>query len=247
MLSGRTRMVSIVHVSNTLGTINPIADIAKMAHDAGALMMVDGAQAMQHLKVNVRELGCDFYAFSGHKMFGPTGIGGLWGRRELLELMPPYRGGGEMIESVSFDGTTYAGLPSRFEAGTPNICGAVALGAAVEFLNGIDLDAVAAHEQSLLDEATERIGSLPGVTIVGTAPRKTAVVSFTMDGVHPHDIGTILDYEGVAIRTGHHCTQPLMERLGLTATARASFAMYNRREEIDALVNGLQKVREVFG
>ena len=247
LLGPRTRMVAVGHVSNALGTVNPVARIAAMAHDAGALVLVDGAQAAPHLAIDVAALGCDFYAFSGHKAFGPTGAGVLWGRAELLEAMPPYQGGGEMIRTVSLTTrSTWNKVPHKFEAGTPNIAGVIGLGAALEWLGNVGLDAVAAHEHDLLETATARLGSIPGVRLVGTARDKAAVVSFVMDDVHPHDIGTILDREGIAIRAGHHCAQPVMERFGLAATARASFAVYNTREEIDALARGVEEVREVF-
>ncbi|MHC5005658.1 MAG: cysteine desulfurase, partial [Planctomycetota bacterium] len=247
LVSERTKIVSVVHVSNTLGTINPVRRIADLAHAAGAVLVVDGAQALPHLRVDVRELGCDFYASSGHKMYGPTGIGVLWGRSELLEEMPPYQGGGEMIKSVSFERTVYHDLPHKFEAGTPDIAGAVGLGAAVEYLESLDFEAMELHEQQLLRHATEILGQFPEVRLIGTAEPKSAVVSFVLDGIHPHDIGTILDQEGVAIRTGHHCTQPLMERFGVAATARASMGLYNTTAEVDALAAGLRRVLEVMG
>jgi cysteine desulfurase/selenocysteine lyase len=246
LLTGRTRLVSVVHVSNSLGTVNPVAEIVRMAHARGIPVLVDGAQAMPHLDVDVRALDCDFYAFSGHKMFGPTGIGCLFGKRALLDAMPPYQGGGEMIRSVTFEKTTYSPLPGKFEAGTPDIAGVIGLGAAIAYLDGLDARAMAAHEADLVAYATAALEEIDGVRIIGTAPHKASVVSFTMAGAHPHDIGTILDQEGVAIRTGHHCTQPVMARFGVPATARASFAFYNTRADADALVHGLARVRELF-
>jgi cysteine desulfurase / selenocysteine lyase len=245
-LSTRTRIVATTHVSNTLGTVLPIKQIADLAHDAGAVYLVDGAQGVPHLAVDVQDLDCDFYAFSGHKLYGPTGIGVLYGRREIFEKMPPYQGGGSMIRTVSFEKTTYKGLPTRFEAGTPDIAGAVGLGAAIDYLSAIDPSALERHEAELLAYGTDVLQSLPGVRIIGTAEPKVAVLSFVMEGAHPHDIGTIVDLEGVAIRTGHHCTQPLMERFGLAATARASLSLYNRREDLDALGRALERVREMF-
>ena len=246
LLSERTALVACVHVSNSLGTINPVREIIDLAHARGVPVLLDGAQAMPHMRVDVRALECDFYAFSGHKAFGPTGIGVLYGRRALLEEMPPYQGGGDMIRAVTFEKTTWNDLPYKFEAGTPNVAGAIGLGAALEYLAGLDWAAVAAHERDLLAYATEALRTIGGLEIIGTAPEKAAVISFVIDGVHPHDIGTILDHEGVAVRTGHHCTQPVMARFGVTATARASFAFYNRRSEVDALVEGLHRVRELF-
>ena len=246
LLTPRTRIVSVVHVSNSLGTVNPVKRIVELAHARGVPVLVDGAQSAPHLPINVRELGCDFFTFSGHKLFGPTGVGVLYGREALLEAMPPYQGGGDMIRTVSFEKTTYNSLPYKFEAGTPHIAGGVGLGAAVDYLQALDWEAVAAHEHDLLTYATAALSEVPGLRLIGTAREKAGVVSFVLEGVHPHDIGTILDQEGVAIRTGHHCTQPLMDRFGVPATARASFAFYNTREEIDALVQGIHKVREVF-
>ena len=246
LLTDRTRIVAVVHVSNSLGTINPITTIAETAHARGIPVLVDGAQAVAHRPVDVQALGADFYAMSGHKLFGPTGIGVLWGRMPLLESMPPYQGGGDMISAVTFKKTTYNVVPNKFEAGTPNIAGSVGLGAAIDYMNGVDFKAMQAYEDELLAYGTNALTSLPGIRIVGTAARKSSILSFVMDDVHPHDIGTILDQEGVAIRTGHHCTQPLMERLCVPATARASLALYNTKEEIDALVGALAKVREIF-
>jgi cysteine desulfurase/selenocysteine lyase len=246
LLTPRTKLVSVVHVSNSLGTINPVQEIVSVAHERRIPVLLDGAQAVPHLKVDVQALDCDFYAFSGHKMFGPTGIGVLYGKRDLLESMPPYQGGGDMISSVTFEKSDYNVVPYKFEAGTPNITGAVGLGAAIDYLEGLDWPGVQAYEHDLLAYATDRLNRLPGVRILGRAASKASVLSFVMEQVHPHDIGTILDQEGVAIRTGHHCTQPVMERLGVPATARASLAFYNTREEIDILVAALGKVQEIF-
>jgi len=246
LLTPRTRFVSVVHVSNSLGTINPVRDITTMAHARGIPVLLDGAQAVPHLTVDVQALDCDFYAFSGHKMFGPTGIGVLYGKRALLDSLPPYQGGGDMITSVTFEKTEYNIVPHKFEAGTPNITGAVGLGSAIDYLERLDWNAVQAHEHDLLTYGTERLSAAPGVRLVGTAANKASVLSFVMEGVHPHDIGTILDREGVAIRTGHHCTQPVMQRMGVPATARASLAFYNTREEIDTLMAALDKVRAIF-
>lgn len=247
LLGRRTRFLAVVHVSNSLGTINPVREIAAMARERGIPVLVDGAQAAPHMPIDVRDLGCDFYAFSGHKMFGPTGIGLLFGRRALLEETPPYQGGGEMIRSVTFEKTTYAPPPARFEAGTPNIAGAIGLRAAIDYLNGLDWHAIHEHEQDLLKYATEALRGIGGIRLIGTALKKAAVISFVVDGVHAHDVGTVLDQCGVAVRTGHHCTQPVMERMGVPATVRASFALYNTRSEVDALVRALEEVRGVFG
>ena len=246
LLNPRTRLVSVAHVSNALGTVNPIRQIIAMAHHWNVPVLIDGAQAAPHLEVDVQELDCDFYAFSGHKLYGPTGIGVLYGKAALLDAMPPYQGGGDMISSVSFEKTTYNSLPYKFEAGTPNIAGAVGLGAAIDYLTELGLERLAAHEHELLSYATSAISGIPGVRLIGTAREKVSVLSFVLGDVHPHDIGTILDQEGIAIRTGHHCAQPVMQRFGVPATARASLALYNTREEIDALVAGLHKVIEVF-
>jgi cysteine desulfurase / selenocysteine lyase len=246
LFTGRTKFVSIVHISNALGTVNPIGEMIATAHAHGVPVLIDGAQAVQHLRVDVRALDCDFFAFSGHKMFGPTGIGVLYGKRKLLEEIPPYQGGGDMIKSVSFEKTTYNDLPHKFEAGTPNISGGVGLGAAVDYLNGIDFEGAMAHERDLLKYATSVLSGIKGLHIIGTAKRKAGVLSFVLDGIHPHDIGTILDDDGIAIRTGHHCAQPVMQRFGIPATARASFAFYNTVEEIDALVRGIHNVRKVL-
>jgi cysteine desulfurase/selenocysteine lyase len=246
LLGPRTRFVAITHASNALGTINPVREIVRLAQERGVPILLDGAQAVPHFGVDVEELGCDFYAFSGHKMYGPTGIGALYAREERLEEMEPYQSGGEMILSVTFEQTTYNRVPHRFEAGTPNIGGAIALGTAIDYLTGLDLKAIRAHEQDLLEYATQEVSKVPGVRLIGTAASKTALISFTLDDIHPHDVGTILDQEGVAVRTGHHCAQPVMERFGLAATARASFAVYNTRQEIDRLVAGLHRAREIF-
>lgn len=247
LLGPRTKLVALSHVSNALGTVNPVADMIGLAHSRNIPVLVDGAQAVPRLSVNVQKLDADFYAFSGHKTYGPTGIGVLYGKGALLESMPPYQGGGDMISSVTFEKTTYNKIPHKFEAGTPDMAGAIGLRAALEYLNDVGLDRVATHESELLAYATDAISSIPGVRVIGTAKQKTGVLSFTLEGVHPHDIGTVLDQEGIAIRTGHHCAQPVMERFGVDATARASFGLYNTKEEIDALVTGIEKVKEVFG
>jgi len=247
LLSDRTRLLALSHVSNALGTIVPVERFIREARRRAIPVLLDGAQAAPHMPVDVQALDCDFYCFSGHKMCGPTGIGVLYGRESLLAAMPPWQGGGDMILAVSFKGTVYNELPYKFEAGTPHIAGAIGLGAAVDYLESIGLERIAAAEQDLLDYATQRLATIPGLTLVGTAPAKAAVVSFTVDGVHPHDLGTILDHEGVAIRTGHHCAMPVMEFFGLPATARASFAFYNTRPEVDRLVEALQVAREMLG
>ncbi|HKH49174.1 MAG TPA: cysteine desulfurase [Thermoanaerobaculia bacterium] len=246
LLSERTRLVAVAHVSNALGTILPVREIAELAHAHGAVVLVDGAQGAPHLEVDVQELGCDFYAFSGHKVYGPSGIGALWGRMELLEAMPPWQGGGGMVVRVTFEKTTYLPPPHRFEAGTPFIEGAVALAAALDYMTGIGRSAIAAWEAELLALATERLIEIPGVRLIGTSPHKAAVISFVLEGVHPHDVGTILDQEGIAVRAGHHCAQPVMERFGVPATSRASFGLYNIPEEVEALAAGLRRVREIF-
>jgi cysteine desulfurase/selenocysteine lyase len=246
LLSPRTKIVSMGHVSNALGTVNPVTQIVKIAHARNIPVLVDGAQAAPRMTVNVQELDCDFYAFSGHKSYGPTGIGVLYGKSALLQAMPPYQGGGEMISSVTFEKTTYNKVPHKFEAGTPDMSGAVGLRAAIEYLNDLGMENIAQYEHELLSYATDRVSALPGVRVIGTAREKAGVLSFVVEGVHPHDIGTILDQDGIAIRTGHHCAQPVMERFGIDATARASFGLYNTKEEIDALVLGIQKVQEVF-
>lgn len=246
LLNERTKLVSVVHVSNALGTVNPVREIIQKAQAVGARVLVDGAQSIAHTPINVRALGCDFFAFSGHKMYGPTGIGGLYGRAELLDEMPPYQSGGDMILSVSFEETKFNYLPYKFEAGTPNIEGVIGLGAAIDYLNGIGLPRIAAYEQELLAYATEALSTVRGLRIIGTARNKAGVLSFTLDSAHPHDIGQILDEEGIAVRAGHHCAQPVMQRYGVPATARASIGMYNTREEIDRLVEALHRVNEVF-
>jgi cysteine desulfurase/selenocysteine lyase len=246
-LGPRTRIVAFGHISNALGTINPIREMTALAHAAGAIVLVDGAQAAAHARIDVRDIGCDFYTISGHKMYGPTGIGALYGRRELLESMVPYQGGGDMIASVSFDKTVYNDLPHKFEAGTPNIAGTIGLGHAIDFLNAHGLDRIAAHEDAVLAYGAEKLREIPGVRLVGTARHKAAILGFLVEGVHPHDVGTILDQEGIAVRAGHHCAQPVMERFGVPATVRASFAIYNDRDDVDALVAGLHKVKELFG
>ncbi|MAV26133.1 MAG: cysteine desulfurase CsdA [Gammaproteobacteria bacterium] len=246
LLKGPARMVAVGHVSNALGTVNPVREIAKLAHEAGALVLFDGAQATAHQVVDVRELGCDFYAFSGHKMYGPTGIGALWGREELLAEMPPWQGGGEMIDEVSFDGSTFQQIPYRFEAGTPDIAGAVGLGAAVDFLNGLDRDAIAAHENDILQYAIERGDDFDGLTRYGCASQVSGAFSFVLNGLPSADVGMLLDQQGIALRTGHHCTQPLMSRFEISGTVRASFALYNTREEVDRLFTGLAKVRTML-
>jgi len=246
LLGPHTKLVALPHVSNALGTVNPVKDLVRRAHAKGVPVLVDGAQAVPHQRVDVRDLDCDFYAFSSHKLFGPSGVGVLYGKAEHLEAMPPYQGGGEMILSVSFEKTIYNEIPHKFEAGTPDIAGVVGLGAAIDYVEALGLDAIAAHDHELLEYATGALSEVPGLTLVGTAPEKAAVLSFVLDCAHPHDIGTILDQEGIAVRTGHHCAQPVMQRYGISATARASLALYSRREDVDALVAGLAKVREVF-
>jgi cysteine desulfurase / selenocysteine lyase len=245
-LSDRTKLFACAHVSNALGTVLPVREFARRARARGALVLMDGAQAVPHERVDVQALGCDFYAFSAHKMYGPTGTGVLYGREQLLEKMPPWQGGGDMILTVSFEKTTYNVLPFKFEAGTPNISGVVGLAAAIDYIEALGIDAIHAHEQRLLEIATRRLSSVPGLTLIGTAPDKASVISFTLDGIHPHDLGTILDAQGVAVRTGHHCAMPVMEFFDIPATARASFACYSRDSDIDALVAALAKAREVF-
>ena len=246
LLGPRTKIIALTHVSNALGTINPVKQIVEMAHRYNIPVVVDGAQAVPHLTVDVQDLGVDFYVFSGHKVYGPTGIGILYGKSALLEAMPPYQGGGDMISSVTFEKTIYNKLPFKFEAGTPHVAGAIGLAAALDYVNSLGIANFGAYEHGVLAYATQVVGSVPGVRLFGTAKDKTGVLSFTMEGIHPHDIGTILDQEGIAVRTGHHCAQPIMQRFGIPATARASFALYNTKEEVDALVAGIQKVREVF-
>ncbi len=246
LLNARTRLVSVAHVSNALGTVNPVKDMIREAHKREIPVLVDGAQAAPHMKIDVQELGCDFYAFSGHKLFGPTGIGVLYGKASLLEAMPPYQGGGDMISLVTFEKTHYNVLPYKFEAGTPNIAGGIGLGAAIDYLNGLGMEAVEAYENQLLSYALESMSTLSGVQLIGTPKQRAGVISFNLDGIHAHDVGTILDQEGVAIRAGHHCAMPVMQRFGVPATARASFAFYNTKDEVDTLVRAIHKVQEVF-
>jgi cysteine desulfurase/selenocysteine lyase len=246
LLGPRTKLAAVAHVANSLGTILPVRELAERCHEHGIPLLVDGAQAAPHQPIDVQALGCDFYAFSSHKVFGPTGVGVLWGRGELLEAMPPYQGGGDMILTVSFEKTTYADLPHKFEAGTPDIGGVVGFGAALDYVAELGLQEVAVYERELLAYATDALEQVPGLRLIGTAPAKAGVLSFVLDCAHPHDVGTILDQEGVAVRTGHHCAQPVMERFGVPATTRASLALYNTRNDVDALVNGLHKVREMF-
>jgi cysteine desulfurase / selenocysteine lyase len=246
LLGPRTRLVSVVHISNALGTINPIRAIIERAHALGVPVLIDGAQAVAHIPVNVQTLDCDFYAFSGHKLFGPTGIGVLYGKAELLEAMPPYQGGGDMIKRVSFDKTIYNDLPYKFEAGTPPIAGPIGLGAAIDYVDEVDLEVIGQHEHALLAYATERALEVPGLRLIGTAREKASILSFVMDGIHPHDLGTILDHEGIAIRTGHHCAMPVMEHFKVPATARASFAFYNTHAEIDRLIEALREARRIL-
>lgn len=247
LLTSRTKVVSFTHVSNALGTINPVRELAAMARDCGAFTVIDGAQSVPHLKVDVRAVGCDFYVFSSHKMFGPTGVGVMYGRFELLDRMEPYQGGGEMIKSVTFEKTIYNDVPHKFEAGTPDIAGAIGLGAAIDYMESVGRDRIAAHEHDLLHHGTEALSAISEIKLIGTAREKAAVLSFILDGIHPHDVGTVLDHEGIAVRTGHHCAQPVMERFGVPATVRASLAFYNTHAEIDALVGGIRRVVEVLG
>ena len=247
LFSPRTKLVSFVHISNVLGTVNPATEIARIAHERGVPVHIDGAQAVPHQRVDVQAIGCDFYTFSGHKMFAPTGIGVLYGREPLLDAMPPYHGGGSMIQQVDFDEITYADLPNKFEAGTPNIAGSIGLGAAIDYLNSIDFDGAARYEAHLLEYAHAALREVPGLKLIGAAEHKVGVLSFVLSDIHPHDVGTILDLAGVAVRAGHHCAQPIMKHYDIPATTRASLAFYNTREDIDALVAGLYKVREVFG
>jgi cysteine desulfurase/selenocysteine lyase len=247
LLNERTRLVAITHLANALGSINPVELIVAAAHAKGVPVLLDGAQAISHLPVDVRALGCDFYAFSGHKVYGPTGIGVLYARAALLEAMPPWQGGGDMIRSVTFEKTEYNAIPWKFEAGTPNIAGAIALGAALDYVDSIGMDVIAAHESDLLAYATDALGAIRGLRFIGTARDKASILSFVLDGVHAHDVGTILDHHGVAVRAGHHCAMPAMQRFGVPATVRASLALYNTREDIDALIDGLGEVREIFG
>jgi cysteine desulfurase/selenocysteine lyase len=247
LLSEKTKIVALAHLSNALGTVNPLSEIIRMAHSRGIPVLVDGAQAAPRLQVDVQALDCDFYAFSGHKMYGPSGAGVLYGKAALLEAMPPYQGGGDMISSVTFEKTTYNVLPYKFEAGTPNIAGVIGMGAAIDYVRKLGIGAIERHEAQLLADATARISAIPGVRLIGTAAQKGGVLSFTIEGVHPHDIGTVLDREGVAVRTGHHCAQPVMDFFGVPATARASFGLYNTHEEIDALVAGIHEVKRMLG
>jgi cysteine desulfurase/selenocysteine lyase len=246
LLTPRTRIASFAHVSNALGTVNPVARMTELAHAAGAVVMIDGAQAAPHLPVDVQAIGCDFYAFSGHKVYGPSGVGALYGRREILEEMPPWQGGGDMISSVTFEKSTWNEVPYKFEAGTPNIAGTIGLGAALDWVLAHGREAIAAHEDALLRYGTEALSVIPGLRLIGTAPHKASVLSFVLDGIHPHDVGTVLDYEGIAVRTGHHCAQPVMDRFGVPATTRASLACFNTREDLDTLARGILKVQEVF-
>lgn len=247
LIGPRTRLVAVAHVSNALGTINPLRKIIELAHAAGAVVLVDGAQAVPHVKVDVQDLGCDFYAFSGHKLYGPTGIGVLYGKEALLDAMPPYQGGGDMISYVTFEKTLYNVLPYKFEAGTPHIAGGIGLGVALDYVDRVGLDAIAAHERDLLDYATQLASEVPGMRLIGTAQDKASILSFVIESVHPHDIGTILDHEGIAIRTGHNCALPVMDYFRIPATARASFALYNTRDEVDILFAGIRKVTSLFG
>ena len=246
LIGPRTKIVSIAHMSNALGTVNPVEEIVSLAHSRGVAVLIDGSQAAYHMPVDVQAIGCDFYVATGHKLYGPTGIGVLLGKAERLEAMPPFMGGGDMIRTVTFERSTWNDLPYKFEAGTPNIAGAVGLGAAIGYIEAIGRDVIAAHERDLLAYGTAVLESIPGVRLIGTAARKSSILSFVMDRIHPHDIGTIVDLEGVAVRTGHHCAQPVMDRFGIPATARASLAMYNSTEDLDALGRALLKVREVF-
>jgi len=246
LLTPRTKIVAVSHVSNALGTINPVVRMTELAHAAGAVVLVDGAQAAPHLRVDVRAIGCDFYAFSGHKVYGPSATGALYGREALLAAMPPWQGGGDMIASVSFEKSTWNELPYKFEAGTPNVAGVIALGAAIDWVGCVGLDAIAAHEHELLEYGTQLLSELPGLRLVGTAREKAGVFSFVLEGVHPHDVGTVLDHEGIAVRTGHHCAQPVMDRYGIPATTRASLACFNTKQELDSLARGIRKVQEMF-
>ena len=246
LLSERTKLVAVTHMSNALGTVLPVKEIARLAHDAGALVLVDGCQAVPHMPVDVREIDADFYVFSGHKLYGPSGIGVLYAKAPLLEAMPPYQGGGEMIVSVSFEKSTYAPIPHKFEAGTPHIAGAIGLGAAIDYVTATGLNRISNHEHALTTYATERLMAIPGVSLVGTAPGKGSILSFTVEGVHPHDVGTILDHHGIAVRAGHHCAQPVMDRFKVPATVRASLGMYNTEAEVDVLTAAIRDVREIF-
>jgi cysteine desulfurase / selenocysteine lyase len=247
LFSARTRMVAITHVSNALGTVTPIEEIIRTAHAHNVPVLVDGCQAAPHMALDMQALDADFYVFSGHKIYGPSGIGVLYGKADLLEAMPPYQGGGEMIDTVTFAKSTYADLPFKFEAGTPHIAGVIALGAAVDYLNALGFEAIAAHEHALLEYATEQLGAINSIRLIGTAPEKAGIISFLLGDVHPHDVGTILDREGIAVRTGHHCAQPVMDRYDIAATVRASFGLYNSRDDVDALVRSIARVQEIFG
>lgn len=246
LLSDRTKLVSVVHISNALGTINPVKEIVKKAHERNIPVLLDGAQAVPHSKVDVQDLDCDFYVFSGHKVFGPTGIGVLYGKTEFLDKMPPFQGGGDMIREVSFEGTTFDDLPQKFEAGTPNIVGGIALGAAIDYMSSFKIKDIVDHEDKILEYATNKLSDIEGLKIIGTSDKKASVISFIIEGIHPYDIGTIIDTDGIAIRTGHHCTMPLIKRFGLPATARASFSIYNRMEDVDQLYDALIKVKKMF-
>ncbi len=247
LLGPRTKLVAVTHISNALGTVTPVAEITRLAHAHGAIVLLDGCQAVPHQAVDVQTLDCDFYTFSGHKLYGPSGIGALYGKADLLQAMPPYQGGGDMIRSVSFEKTEYADIPQRFEAGTPHIAGAIGLGAAIDYVTALDQEKIAAHEQALLAYATDRLSGIPGLRLFGTAREKASILSFTIDGAHPHDVGTILDRAGIAVRAGHHCTQPVMDRFGIAGTVRASFGLYNSFDEVDALAAGIEQVKEIFG
>jgi cysteine desulfurase/selenocysteine lyase len=247
LLGPRTKLVAVTHTSNALGTVTPAREIVRLAHGHGARVLIDGSQAAPHCPVDVQALDCDFFVFTGHKVYGPSGIGVLYGKAGLLRSMPPYQGGGDMIRSVSFERTEFADIPSRFEAGTPHISGAIGLGEAIDYVTALGFERIAAHERAVLAYATERLGDIPGLRIIGTARQKASIVSFVLDSAHPHDIGTILDRSGVAVRAGHHCAQPLMERFGIAGTARASFGLYNGCDDVDALVDGLRRVKEIFG
>jgi len=246
LITGRTKLISVVHISNSLGTINPIKKIIEIAHSYAIPVLLDGAQSIMHTKIDVQDLGCDFFVFSGHKIYGPTGIGVLYGKKELLEQMSPYQGGGDMIKSVTFEKTTYNDLPYKFEAGTPNIEGAIGLKAAIDYLNEIGLEQISVYENELLQYATDKLSEIPQLKIIGTAKEKASIISFILENIHPHDVGTILDFEGIAVRTGHHCTQPVMQHFNIPATTRASFSFYNTKEEIDKLFSAIQKVIKVF-
>jgi cysteine desulfurase/selenocysteine lyase len=246
LLCARTKIVAVTHISNALGTVNPVAEITQLAHAHGAVVVIDGAQAAPHHRIDVADLDCDFYALSSHKVFGPTGVGVLYGKASLLESMPPYQGGGSMIQTVTFEGSTYAEIPQRFEAGTPDIGGVAGFGAALDYVSALGIEVIESHERDLLTYATDALAEIPSLRLIGTAPEKAAVVSFALDSVHPHDVGSILDHEGIAVRTGHHCAQPVMDHFGVPATVRASFALYNTREDVDALIRALHIVRELF-